>query len=200
MANLQAELAWAIIKFTNPCILSILMLMVIAFKGASNMSKLLGSLQTLILFLIALPSLYIYVRIRVSKIDARYIFNPTGFLRHHPVDVLVLEVLCGLPCLMILSVIKAPQPLISTLVALMVSSFLVALLNLFYRVSYHLTGVIILSIIAIETWGTVLLFLLPIILLVGWAKYRVQEHTLVQMAIAATVSLAATSATLYLLA
>jgi hypothetical protein len=69
-----------------------------------------------------------------------------------------------------------------------------ALFNIFYRVSYHLAAVTVLVLMAALTWGQIYFVLLAVIPLVGWAKYRINEHTPAQLAIGITVAVAVSGA------
>jgi hypothetical protein len=93
--------------------------------------------------------------------------------------------------------LEAPSFLLSTLVALLASSIVTALFNIFYRVSYHLAAVTILVLMTALTWGQIYFILLAVIPLVSWAKYRINEHTPAQLAIGIAVSVAVSGATLY---
>ncbi|MEE9366405.1 MAG: hypothetical protein V3W44_06940 [Dehalococcoidales bacterium] len=181
-------LARVISKITNPCILSILVLLLMAYTESTDVRVLIGWAAIMFLFLVLLPLVYVYIRTSKSRGGAKLLANPTLFLRQHPRDILILGLLLGLPCLVILVILEAPPLLLSTLEALLASSIIVALFNMFYRVSYHLAAVTVLVLMAALTWGQIYFVLLALIPLVGWAKYRINEHTPVQLAIGVAVS------------
>jgi hypothetical protein len=166
---------------------------------SSDVYSLVGWSATLLLFLIILPLIYVFVRSGKGENGNKFLTNPTSFLRQHPRDILILAVFCGLPCMVVLAFFQAPSLLLITLEALMVSSFAVALLNLFYRVSYHLTAITVLVVLAVVAWGRIVFISLALIPLVSWAKYRLGEHNLAQMAIAIILSIIITAAMLYFL-
>ena len=191
--------ARAIIRFTNPCVLGVMVLMLMAFTGSSSMRILVVWATILLSFLVVLPLVYIFMRTHTRESGKKLLADPTSFLGQHPRDVFILGVLFALPCLIILAFLNASSLLLCTLASLLVSSLIAALINIFYRVSYHLTAVTILAIMASVTWGRILLVLLVAIPLVGWAKYQIHEHTLAQMAIAIALSAMVTAVTLHLL-
>jgi hypothetical protein len=192
--------ARAIIRFTNPCVLGVMVLMLMAFTGSSSMRILVVWATTILLsFLVVLPLVYIFMRTHTRESGKKLLADPTSFLRQHPRDILILGVLLALPCLIILTFLNASSLLLCTLASLLVSSLVAALINIFYRVSYHLTAVTILAIMVSVTWGRIILVLLVAIPLVGWAKYQLHEHTLAQMAIAIALSAMITAVTLHLL-
>ena len=194
----SAHLARVISRVTNPCILSVLVLLLIAYTESNNVRVLIGWGTIVLLFLVLMPLVYVYMRTSRSRSGTRLVSDPTIFLKQHPRDILIVGLLLGLPCLVILLLLKAPSLMLCTLGALLASSIVVAVFNIFYRVSYHLAAVTILVIMAALTWGQIFLVLLAVIPLIGWAKHQIQEHTLVQIATGIALSVAISGATLYL--
>ncbi len=176
-----------------------LVLLLIGYTESSNVRALVGWVVTLLLFLVVLPLVYVYVRASTSKSGLRLVADPTIFLKHHPRDILILGVLSVLPCVVILVSLEAPLLLLCTLMALLAGSLIIALFNIFYRVSYHLAALTILITMAAVTWGQIFLVLFTAIPLIGWAKYRLHEHTPTQLATGIVLSVAVSAATLYLL-
>ncbi len=195
----STRLARVIVRATNPCILSVLVLFAIALTESSNVGALVGWVMILILFLVVLPLAYTYMRIIRNKSDTRSIVNPMIFLRQHPRDILIIGVLSGLPCVVILVFLEAPLPLLETLITLLAGSLIIASFTMFYRISYHLAALTILVIMTTITWGSIFLVTFAAIPLSSWAKYRLHEHTLTQLAIGIFLSMAVSGTTLYVL-
>ena len=191
-------LARAISRVTNPCILSVLVLLLIAGTEYADARAFIAWAITVVLFLVIIPFVYVYIRTFRNTSAIKLIAAPTVFLKQHPRDILILGLSLGLPCLIILLLLEAPSLMLRTLLALLASSILVALLNIFYRVSYHLSAVTVLIIMSVSTWGPNLLILLAAIPLIGWAKYHNREHTLAQLALGIALAVAVSSATLCL--
>jgi hypothetical protein len=191
-------LARAISRVTNPCILSVLVLLLIAGTEYADARAFIAWAITVVLFLVIIPFVYVYIRTFRNTSAIKLIAAPTVFLKQHPKDILILGLSLGLPCLVILLLLEAPSLMLRTLLALLASSIAVALLNIFYRVSYHLSAVTVLIIMSVSTWGPNLLILLAAIPLIGWAKYHNREHTLAQLALGIALAVAVSSATLCL--
>jgi len=189
-------LALIISRVTNPCILSVLVLLLIIWTESTNV--LVSWITILLLFLVLVPLIYVYMRTSRIRSETKRVVDPIMFLKQHPRDVLVLCLFAGLPCLVILLFLEAPPLLLRTLAALLVGSFVTALFNIFYRVSYHLAAVTILVIMAALTWGQIFLVLLAIIPVIGWAKYQIHEHSLAQLITGIALALAVSGTTLYL--
>ena len=191
-------LARAISRVTNPCILSVLVLLLIAGTEYADVRALVAWAITTVLFLVIIPLVYVYIRTFKNISAIKLITAPTVFLKQNPVDILILGFFLGLPCLVILLALEAPSLMLRTLLALLASSILVALLNMFYRISYHLSAVTVLVVMSALAWGQSFLFLWAVVPLVGWAKYHNREHTPIQLALGIALAVAVSSATLCL--
>jgi len=192
-------LARVISKVTNPCILSVLVLLLIAYTESTNIRIFVGWVTILLLFLVLIPLIYVFIRTSRNRSGIKILADPTLFLKQHPKDILILSLIIGLSCFAILFFLEAPTLLLGTLMALIASSVVTALFNIYYRVSYHLAAVTILVIMAALTWGHFFFILLATIPLISWAKYQIHEHTPVQLAIGIALSVVIAGLALYLL-
>jgi len=183
-----------IADLTNPSVLSVLLLLLIAFLKSHRPQDAAVWMGVIFALYILIPVGYVYFRMRASGIPSKSIFVLITFLKKHPRDILILSVVLGIPCLVLLILLKAPGILLAPVAALLGGSIVTAMFNTFYRVSYHLTALTILVIMTVHTWGAIYLLLVIIIPLVFWAKLRIREHTVPQlaegMAVAAAVCLA----------
>ena len=182
--------AQTISKFTSPTILSVIILLLIAFTKSKNLSESIEWVAIILLFFVVIPVVYVLVRTSRSGNQTKSLVELNKFLKQHPADILILALSLGLPCLIILWFFEAPAILISTIVALLAGSIVTSLFNLFYRVSFHLTGITVLIIMAAQTWGRPYLFLLLAIPLISWAKFKIRDHTIPQLIIGTIVSVA----------
>lgn len=183
---------------TNPTVLGVLLLFFIALTRTGEFYRVVLFEAALLISFVVLPLVYVYLRTDGPENGRRLLSDPTLFLRNHPKDILVMGLLFGFPCLGILIYLGAPAVLVATLASLLGISSIVAVINLVYRVSYHLAALTVILISAVMAWGPVLFVLLVLIPIVGWAKRRAHEHTLTQMVTATILSTVATLATFYL--
>ncbi len=192
-------IARLIAKISNPCLLSVLFLLTIACTQAESVPAIFAWGGTMVLFLVGLPLGYIYLRFYFNHDFSNYKTDPTDFLRQHPRDIFVLGVLFGLPCVVALDVLNAPFILMCTLAALLVSAMIAAAINLYYHVSYHLSAITILVIMAAAAWGQTYYLLAAAIPVVGWAKYRIKAHSLAQIVLGVLLSIGISIAVLRVL-
>ena len=190
--------AQTISKFTNPTILSVIILLLVAFTKSNSLSESVGWFAIILLFFVFIPVVYLLVRTSLSGNQTKSVVELTKFLKRHPIDILVMALLLGFPCLITLWFLKTPAVLISTNIALLAGSIVTSLFNLFYRVSFHLTGITIIIIMAAQAWGQPYLFLLVAIPPISWAKFQIRDHTIPQIIIGIMVAVAVSLGTLQL--
>jgi hypothetical protein len=190
--------ACIISKVTNPCILSIMMLLFILLTKSDSLAVLVKNGLTIIFFLVILPLAYVFIRKAFKKEGTRFLSDPTIFLKQHPRDIIIIGLICGLPCWGVVILLQAPSTLILTLTVLLVVAVILALINLFYRASFHLATVSVLVVMSGITWGPAFYATAAILPLIGWAKYQLREHNPAQMIIAIFISLVIVLSALYL--
>jgi hypothetical protein len=190
-------LAEQICKFTNPCILSLLLLLTMLFTLSTSPGVLAGSSLTIFLILVAAPLLYVYLRTARERVSGHRMADPTLFLKRHPRSILALGIVCGLPAWLLLKTLNAPPEMLYAMIAFLATALAVALFNLFYRVSFHLAALTTLILMAVFTWGLPFIILAAAVPMVGWAKYVLYEHTPAQMVLGIATAIAVTSGLVY---
>jgi hypothetical protein len=119
------------------------------------------------------------------------------YLKENPQDVGALGIVLGIPSVLVLLVLDAPAFLVATLTSLLACSLIIAMARRFYRVSYHLAGVICLIIMVAQTWGQVFFVMVVIIPAIIWARYLLREHSLAQMLAGSALAVVVCIVTLY---
>jgi hypothetical protein len=193
------SLARIIAAVTNPAVLSILMLLIISFSKTGSLSQ--AEVQTIALIglLVVVPLIFVFLRTASLPDKNVYRTDPTLFLKRHPLDIMILGIVCGSSSVVVLKLLSAPAPMLAALVSLLVVSFLVAVINLFYRASFHLAAIAVLVYMAVVIWGLPFLFLGLVIPPIAWAKYKLHDHTFLQMIFGICVAVAVTSIIIHLM-
>ncbi len=88
---------YIISKGTNPCILSLLFLILMVVTESASTRLLASWIITLLLFLIVLPLAYVYLRTYKTGTGVKLKSDPTSFLKQHPLDILIVGLLFGIP-------------------------------------------------------------------------------------------------------
>lgn len=98
--------------------------------------------------------------------------------------------LFGLGCMLIvfllLFLLAASRALITAVIAVIVTCILALIITRYSKISLHLVGMAGAVTVCVLLYGPLCLLLTPLVLLVGWARWRVQAHTIGQ-AIAGTI-------------
>lgn len=179
--NRTTTIARAISRVTNPCFLSVVVLILIACLSSVELWPTISHIALIVLALVLLPITYVLVRMARSGTRAEHLGDLVNFLKEHPKDVGALGMILGLPGVLILLTLDAPKFLVATLTSLLACSLIIALFRGFYRVSYHLAGVTCLIVMAAQIWGQVFFATAAVIPAIIWARYLLREHSLSQM-------------------
>ncbi len=182
----------------NPFSLSAVGLLLITYAGSTNLREFSNWALIILFFLVVLPLAYAYARTSMAGAGARRIPEPQAFFREHRGELWVIGLICAVPCILLLSFLKAPSVLIATLVALLGTSLAVARVNRFFKASYHLSDLTIVAIVSVLIWGwAALLAVLVAVPLVGWARYSLKQHSPTQLAAGVGLALVVITATFY---
>jgi len=193
----SATVAKAISTVMHPLLLPVVVLLLVAYAESSGLRAFLGWALIILFFLVALPLAYVYLKSPRATSGAKRIQGPATFFRKHPREICVLSIVCALPCVLLMIFLNAPSPLVATLVALLATSLALALVNMFYRASYHLAAITTLVIAAVLVWGQAAFPALAAIPIIGWALYSLQRHSLAQLAIGFSLALIISAASFY---
>ncbi len=182
---------------TNPVTLSVLVMLLISLTKTKDALTLTGWWVEVLVFLVIFPLIYLCIRAIIRK-DKNLIFRGIiPFLKQNPRDVAALSFVFGTSCLVVLMLFGAPAEMYGTLAALLMTAILIASVYKFYRISYHVAAIVILVVMVVINWGSIFACFAVLIPAAGWAKYRLHEHSPAQMVIAALLSSAVVSLTLW---
>jgi len=184
-------------RVLNPFIISIMALLVATYAGTNNLREFWTWALIILFFCVMVPFAYIYARSSRKGSSNRKMPDFSSFLKERRKGIWVLVIITGAPFISLLIILKAPVMLMATLVALIGSCLVIALVNRFFKASFHISCVTILVITALVVWGKAALPALLIIPLVGWARFKVKEHSLAQLATGFTIALIIANTSLY---
>lgn len=175
------EIARVISRVTNPCYLSVVVLILMAYIDSVELWPTVSYIALILLCLVLLPIAYVLARMARRGTRAKRPGDLVDFLKEHPKDVGALGMILGLPSVLVLLSLDAPKFLVATLTSLLVCSLIISLVRGFYKTSYHLAGVTCLIIMAAQIWGQVFFATAAVIPAIVWARYVLREHSLSQM-------------------
>ncbi|MFC1941909.1 hypothetical protein ACFLWU_01675 [Chloroflexota bacterium] len=179
--NALYNIARVISKITNPYSLCALLFLLVACAKASSLSLLLSWVAVILIFLVVWPPLYVYIRTSTGSGENRS-KNPITFFRHRLKDVIIISVTAVVPCVTLLVILQASPFLIFSFVVMLAISLGVVVTRRFYKASHHLAIATGASLVLVITWEYLLIPLLAFIIVIGWARYTLGQHSIMQLA------------------
>jgi membrane-associated phospholipid phosphatase len=151
-------------------------LLVVAWHSAPSAAAALGWGLLAVLFASIAPFLYIVGRVRRRDLTDHHVGDRAQ--RPVPLAIAVVSMVTGLG---LLATAGAPRELVAVVGAVAAGLALATLVTLLWKISIHAATVAgSLTILALAI-GPVLLALAPIVVLVGWARVELRDHTLGQV-------------------
>ena len=99
---------------------------------------------------------------------------------------------CVVLAFLLLFFLGASRPLVATVTAVLVALLCAALITRFWKVSLHLVGMAGAVTVFCLLFGPRALLLTPLVLLVGWARWQVRAHTVLQACVGAGLAVVVT--------
>jgi len=142
-----------------------------------------------------LPVSYMQIKMALAARTSGTKISFRPFFREKPNEMLLLACLFGIPSALVLYLLGAPHHLTATVVAVAITSVLIALVNRVYRASFHLSLFTSMIIPVAIVFGPPALiavsFLVP---LLGVSRYLLGEHTPLQLVTGFLLGLVVTTA------
>jgi membrane-associated phospholipid phosphatase len=166
----------------NPYPITLALLLAISYTSSGTIKIFAVWAAILLLCFIAVPFGYISIKNRVSGHTKMRLQEPTTFFRGHRNEIWILGIVSLAIFIPSLIFLGASSDLYAAFAALIVTSLAIALVNRYYKASFHLAIITSVVTIVVLIWGQQVLPLIAIIPLVGWARYALQQHTPYQLA------------------
>ena len=185
------RLARVVTEVLAPAPLAAVLVLVVAWRSAPTLAQGVAWGIVAVVFGSLFPMLFVLRGVRRGALTDHHV----RIREQRPLPLLV-GMACVLAGLGLMVTQGAPRDLMA-LIAAMLAGLLVSLLvTLVWKMSIH-AGVAAGSLVILMiVFGPAMLALLPVVALVGWARVRVGDHTLAQVAVGAVVG-AAVAATVF---
>lgn len=135
-----------------------------------------------VLFTIALPFSFILWGVRRQRFTDHHIR-----LREQRPQALAVGIASGLVGLLLLVLLGAPRELIALVVAMAFGLVIALLITFVWKMSIHVASVAGAIVILFLVFGPGVLALAPVVVLVGWARVELHDHTPSQVAAGAVI-------------
>jgi len=181
----------------NPFLLTMVVLLIVTYAGSTNLGIFACWAMVILLSFVIVPLAYVYVKNALAGNKGNSVQDPTAFFKAHRSQISIIGVISAGLFIPLLVFFDAPLLLSATFVALLGTCLIIALINKYYKASFHLATVTTLIIVAVLIWGKAVLPVLIVIPLVGWARYALHQHSPYQLASGFGLALIVTSASFY---
>ena len=157
-------------------IISIPMLVIICLTIVDNTTKALGWAFLCLTFAMIIPYLYIHILLRKKVIRDLHISN-----KEDRIKPLIITIISNIIGFSILYILKAPLFLEAMFLIVIISTIIFGIITYFWKVSAHTAWITFTVITFNILFGKWMLFLLPLIPMVGWARVKIKRHTVKQV-------------------
>jgi len=142
------------------------------------------------LFLLyAFSSGYVFLRMRSMKRPDGGRIHSREFFRERTGEMIVPSLLFIAPAALGLWLLNGPVSLLALVLSVGGAMLIVVLINFYYRASLHLSSTTSIMTALGLTFGVICLAALPLVLLLGYARYRLGAHTTPQMIIGSAIGI-----------
>lgn len=193
----SATIAKRISTIMNPFPLTLVMLLIVTYAGSTNLGIFVRWAVGILLVFVIVPLAYVYVKNALVGHKGNSVQDPTAFFKAHRSQIWIIGVISAGLFIPLLVFFDTPLLLSATFVAILGTSLFTALINKYYKASFHLATITTLVAVAILVWGKAVLPVLIVIPLVGWARYAIHQHSPHQLASGFGLALIVTSASFY---
>jgi len=154
---------------------------------------------TLAAYLPALLFPFLYARVRVmmlSRSGTRHQVSRSLF-RDSPIQLLIMSGFFGIPSILILYYFHGPDNLLTIMLGCAMVMFIIALVNMKYRASFHLSMVTSMLTALGFLFGPIYLITFLLLVALGFSRYLLGEHTPAQIVIGFLVGLVVSGTIFY---
>jgi membrane-associated phospholipid phosphatase len=165
-------------------LISIPMLVIICLATVDNTTKALGWAFLCLIFAMLIPSLYIHMLFRNKLINDLHIPD-----KEDRIKPLIIAIISNITGFSILYILKAPLFLKAMSLITIILIVILGIITYFWKVSMHAAWITFMVVTFNVLFGKLMLFLLPLIPVVGWARVRIKRHTVNQVVSGSIISL-----------
>lgn len=178
----------------------VVLLPVITLAAYQSVGEPFGCIKwTLLAFVPALVSPLIYAKIRSRMLSRSG--NPQkisrSLFRDNTVQLLIMAGLFGIPATLILYFTDAPRNLSIIILGVTTVMFVISLVNLTYRASFHISMVTSMLTSLWFLFGNISLVAFLLMPVLGYSRYRLGAHTPMQMVTGFLIGLSVSTALFY---
>ena len=177
----QLRLARIISEVANPIFVAPPIFFIIALYTAPNVTQALLWWVITVVGISAAPLAFILRGVRLGHYSDHHVS-----MREQRIAPLLFAIGCVILVFVLLIVLHASRPLVATVTAVLAVCTIATVITRYWKISFHLVGVAGAVTVLWLMFGPLAAVLVPMVVLVAWARWRVGAHTPLQ-ALAGTV-------------
>ncbi len=168
-------LAHIVSEVANPLFVALPTFLIVALHTAPNWQRAVLWWIVTTLGISAAPLLFVYQGVRRGRYSDTHLS-----VRTQRLVPLVVGLLCAAVALVLLLALEASAALLATVAAVLVCGICTFAITVRWKISFHLVGAAGAATVLTLLFGPIGLVLIPFVVLVGWARWRVGAHTFAQ--------------------
>ncbi|MEO7022564.1 MAG: hypothetical protein ABI234_20610, partial [Ktedonobacteraceae bacterium] len=184
---LRVRCARAISNILSPAALSVPMILLVAFYQASSIANALIYAAITLFFLCVGPFGYVLVNVRLGKLSDVDVSKRSE--RVGPFIFGLLSICLGWFALVLM---HGPSPLISVLMVTAISGLIMMIITLWWKISLHASSLAGAATMLTAFYGTTMLPLFGLLILVCWSRVVLRRHTTAQVIAGSLLSIVLT--------
>jgi cytochrome c biogenesis protein CcdA len=177
----------------SPYLVALIFIVTISYVFSENLAQFLPWAMILVFFSLLVPVAYILYLVEAKKVSNWHLSRHAE--RRLPFMVGTISALIGTLALFVL---HAAKPLMVFGLTFSFNALLITIITFFWKISLHTALFSSLVTISAILFGWHFLFLLFLLIPLGWSRYHRQRHTIAQVIAGAVVSFGATLLIFYL--
>lgn len=187
------RLARLVSEVFNPLFVALPTFLIIALASAPDVARALLWWIIAVAGISVAPLLFIWRGVRKGRYSDHHVS-----VREQRFVPLVFGLGCMLIAFCALYFLGVSRVLIATVIAVIVACGITLLITRYWKISLHLIGIAGTVTVFVLLFGPRLLLLTPLVVIVGWARWRVGAHTLLQALAGSALALGVTVAIFWL--
>jgi membrane-associated phospholipid phosphatase len=178
------RLARAISNILSPSVVSVPMVLLVAFYRATSTQSAIVYAAITFFFLSVGPLIYIVIGVRLGRLSDLDVSKRSE--RFVPFFFSLLSVCLGG---VVLVLAHAPASLITVVIAVAISGAIMMIITLWWKISIHASSLAGVATILAAFYGVVMLPAFLLVILVSWSRVVLRRHTIAQVAAGSLLSI-----------
>lgn len=187
--SVRRRMARAVTEVFAPAPVAIAILAAVAWRSAGSTDEALRWGFVAILFAPTIPFAYLLKQVRSKRVTDHHVYH-----REQRPKILLVGIASVIVAITLMVLLNAPTELTATVGSGGVGLLVALAITFFCKISIHVGVVAGVIVVLAFVFGPPMLFLFPLVAVVGWARVEVRDHTAAQVLGGAVIGAIVTAA------